>query len=203
MGFEEALVNYMLCEDEVAQLLDVIMDFKIRFIETLAKTMKPDVLFYQDDWGHKTGLLLAPDLWRRLIKPREKLIIDAAHANNILFIHHADCYCEPLARDMAEIGVDIWQGVIPQNDILAIQRATGGKLALVGGIDGPRLDVESATEEDIRKEVRRAVDTYCPAGRFFPGIANGRLFIKRNFAIFKDEMEKYGRKWAMANPIAG
>ncbi len=201
MGFEEALVNYLLYEDEVAELLDVIADFKIRYIEAAAKAMRPDVIFYQDDWGHKTGLLLSPVLWRRLIKPREQKIVEAAHANGMLFIHHADCYCEPLAEDMVEIGVDIWQGVIPQNDILEIQRKTGGKLALIGGIDGPKIDVESAAEEDIRKEVQRAVDTYCPAGRFFPGIAYGRLYVERNFEIFKDEMEKYGREWAIAHPI--
>ena len=67
---------------------------------------------------------------------------------------------------MVEIGVDIWQGVIPQNDIVEIQRITEGKLAMVGGIDGPKIDIENITEEQIRQEVRRAIDTYCPAGGF-------------------------------------
>ena len=65
---------------------------------------------------------------------------------------------------MVEIGIDIWQGVIAQNDIVEIQRITEGKLAMVGGIDGPKIDVENITEEQIRAEVRRAVDTYRPDG---------------------------------------
>ena len=57
-------------------------------------------------------------------------------------------------------------------DMVAIQRITGGKLAMVGGIDGPKIDIENIIEEQIRQEVRRAIDTYCPAGRFYPSIPN-------------------------------
>ena len=54
----------------------------------------------------------------------------------------------------------------------------------------------------IRAEVRRAVDTYCPAGRFYPAIPNGWCFLEWNDKIEKDELKKYGREWALKNPIA-
>ena len=99
------------------------------------------------------------------------------------------------------MGIDIWQGVIPQNDIVEIQRVTEGKLPMIGGIDGPAIDVASITEEGIRAEVRRAIDTYCPAGRFYPAIPNGRCFREWNNAIAQDEMRTYGAAWAKAHPI--
>lgn len=119
----------------------------------------------------------------------------------MIYMHHADCICQPLVTDMVEIGIDIWQGVIAQNDIVEIQRVTEGKLAMVGGIDGPKIDVENITEEQIRAEVRRAVDTYCPAGRFYPAIPNGWCFLEWNDKIEKDELKKYGREWALKHPI--
>ena len=91
---------------------------------------------------------------------------------------------------MVDIGIDIWQGVIAQNDIVAIQEITQGKLAMAGGIDGPKIDIENITEERIRAEVRRAIDTYCPRGRFFPGIPNGRCYLSWNHSICSDEQEK-------------
>ena len=97
--------------------------------------------------------------------------------------------------------VDIWQGVIAQNDIVAIQEITKGKLAMVGGIDGPKIDVADITEEEIRAEVRRAIDTYCPRGRFYPGIPNGICFREWNNSIFMDELKKYGRQYALEHPI--
>ena len=84
--------------------------------------------------------------------------MQAAHDEGIMFIHHADCICQPLVEDMIEIGIDIWQGTIPQNNIVEIQRVTKGKLPMIGGIDGPKIDIEHITEEEIRAEVRRAFD---------------------------------------------
>ena len=117
-------------------------------------------------------------------------------------MHHADCFCQPLVEDMVEIGIDTWQGAIPQNDIVEIQRITKGRLAMVGGVDGPKIDVENITEEEIRQEVRRAIDTYCPGGRFFPGIANGICFREWNNQIYMDELYAYGEAWAKQHPIA-
>lgn len=201
MGFQNALINYMMYEDEMAGLLRVIADFKIAYIKEIAKHMKPDVIFFHDDWGMKTNLLLPPKLWRKLIKPLHREIVQTAHDNDIIFMHHADCFCQPIVEDMVEIGIDIWQGVIPQNDICEIQRVTEGKLALIGGVDGPKIDIENITEQAIREEVRRAFDTYCPAGRFFPSIANGCCFREWNNSIYRDELEKYGRQWAQKHPI--
>lgn len=201
LGLQEALMDYILYPDEMAELLRVIADYKIALIKEMSKHMNPDVIFYHDDWGTKTSLFLPPDLWRRLIKPLHTEIIKTAHDCGMIFMHHADCFCEPLVTDMVEMGVDIWQGVIPQNDIVAIQRVTGGKLALIGGVDGPGIDTESTTEDEVRAEARRVVDTYCPAGRFFPGIAYGVLFQKKNHDIFIDEMKKYGRQWALDHPV--
>lgn len=201
MGFEEGLVNYLMYEDEIAGLLRAIADFKIDFIHTAARELGIDAIFYQDDWGSKANLFLPPALWRRLIKPLHTEIVAAAHEHDILFVHHADCFCEPVASDMVEMGVDIWQGVIPQNDIVKIQKETGGSLPMIGGIDGPAIDLEDISEEAIRAEVRRAIDSYCPGGRFFPGVAYGKLFIGRNQEILEDELKKYGRQWALDHPV--
>ena len=147
------------------------------------------------------GRALPPDVWREIIKPLHTEIVKTAHDCGILFVHHADCICQPLVQDMVEMGIDIWQGVIPQNDIVEIQRVTEGKLAMIGGIDGPAVDIANITEDAIRAEVRRAIDTYCPAGRFYPSIPNGRCFREWNNDIAQDEMKRYGAAWAQAHPI--
>ena len=51
------------------------------------------------------------------------------------------------------------------------------------------------------KEVRRAIDTYCPRGRFYPSIPNGVCFREWNNSIFLDELTKYGRQYAVEHPI--
>ena len=72
---------------------------------------------------------------------------------------------------------------------------------MIRGIDGPKIDIENITEEEIRAEVRRAFDTYCPGGRFYPSIANGCCFRKWNNDIYLDELASYGRKYAQEHQI--
>ena len=36
-------------------------------------------------------------------------------------MHHADSFLEPLVEDMVDLGIDVWQGVLPQNDIVKLQ----------------------------------------------------------------------------------
>ena len=202
MGMETALINYMEYPEEMAALLRVIADYKIKYIRLVAEKIHPDIIFYHDDWGSKQNLFLPPRVWRAIIKPLQKEIADTIHECGMIYIHHADCICQPIVTDMVEIGVDIWQWVIAQNDIVEIQKITEGKLAMIGGIDGPKIDIENITEEEIRGEVRRAIDTYCPAGRFYPGIHNGICFREWNNEIAMDELKKYGKQFAQEHPVA-
>ena len=59
------------------------------------------------------------------------------HDHGVLVMHHADSFLEPIVEDMAEIGVDVWQGVLPENDILKLQKQLDGRMTLMGGIDAP------------------------------------------------------------------
>lgn len=72
---------------------------------------------------------------------------------------------------------------------------------MVGGIDGPKVDIENITEEAIREEVRRAIDTYCQGGRFYPSIPNGVCYREWNNSIVMDELAIYGKEYAEKHPI--
>ena len=160
MGMEEAFCAYLEEPEAMFEMLTAIADYKKRAIKEAARRLKPDVIFFQDDWGSKQNLFLPPDTWREMIKPLQTEIAQVIHECGMIYVHHADCICEPIAEDMVDIGIDIWQGVIPQNDIVAIQEKTGGRLAMIGGIDGPAIDNPDTPEEAIVAEVLRCVDTY-------------------------------------------
>ena len=201
MGMQEALMAYLEYPDEMYEMLGVIKEYKIAYIEEMARQVHPDIIFYHDDWGSKQNLFLPPDIWREIIKPHQREIAGAIHDNGMIYMHHADCICQPIVEDMVEIGIDIWQGAIAQNDIVKIQEITKGQLAMVGGIDGPKIDVQGISDDAIRSEVRRAFDTYCPAGRFFPSIPNGVCFIEHNNQVYREELKRYGRIWAKKHPV--
>lgn len=201
MGMEDAFCAYLEDPELMTEMLSAIADFKIAAIQEAYEQIHPDIVYFHDDWGSKQNLFLPPDTWREVIKPLHTKIIEATHDLGMMFIHHADCICEPIVEDMVEMGIDAWQGVIPQNDIVRIQQITQGKLPMIGGIDSAAIDVETATDDDIRAEVRRAIDEYCPAGRFFPALSS-HLFTPGKEQVAVAELNSYGRQWAQEHPVA-
>jgi hypothetical protein len=193
MGFEDALCNYLVNQESMHELLEAMADWKIGHLERIIDNLKPDVVHYHDDWGNKASLFLPPDVWRTMIKPHHRRIVDAVKRRGLIFMHHADCVCEPIAEDMADMGIDIWQGVVPQNNILAIQKKLGGRMALMGGIDAQIIDTPDWDEREIRREVRRCIDTYCPNGRFIPCIPNIAPLFGEVEKIYLDELTSYGK----------
>jgi hypothetical protein len=188
LGFESLMVAFYENPDELRELLGAICDAKLAIFAELWEHYKPDFIHSHDDWGLKTSLYTSADMWREFIKPLYQRFYGAIKAKGVRISHHADCYCAPLVLDMVELGIDIWQGVTPQNDIPAIQRCVAGKLALMGGIDSSVVDKVGATEQEIRGEVRRCLGEYCPGGYFIPCVTSEMAFTPGVQDIVDDEI---------------
>ena len=65
--------------------------------------------------------------------------------------NHADSYLVPIVEDMAEIGIQVWQGVLPENDIPALQQKLHGRLVLMGGMGAAIDRTDAAPEEQLRR----------------------------------------------------
>lgn len=192
MGFEDTLMNLLLEPEAVHELLDYITEFKLKYAKALIENLHPDVILFHDDWGSKTSLFMQPDTWREFFKPRYEKIFGYIKSQGVIIVHHSDSFCQPIAKDMIDIGMDVWQGVLPQNDIPAIQKETEGKLILMGGIDAAIIDTADWNEETIRTEVQRACAAYAPGGSFIPCLTyggEGSIYPEVN-GIIMDEVRK-------------
>jgi hypothetical protein len=197
MGFEDALTGMLLEPEAYAELCDAILETRLCIAEALIDRLKPDAVLSHDDWGMKTSLFMSPEAWREFFKPRYKILYDYFHSRGVLVIHHADSFLEPIVPDMVEIGVDVWQGTLPQNDILRLQKELGGRMTLMGGLDSASLDRPDSTEEEIRAEARRACETYGPGGHFIPCSTYGGpgdTIHSHIDPIVSDEIERYNRE---------
>lgn len=193
MGFEDALVAFMTEPEAMGELLDVLTEYKLEYLKLLIDHIQPDMIHIHDDWGTKKSLFMSPDTWRDLLKPRWAKIYDYMHSRGVIVQHHADCVCAPIVEDMAEIGVDVWQGIIPQNDIAAVQKVLNGRMALEGGLDCTPFDYPGGwNEPQVRQFVRSVCDDYARAGCFVPAVPNGRPLTPGIHEIIVDELNTYG-----------
>ena len=172
MGFENTLTALYEHPDEMHRLIDYITDYRLGYVKLLIDNLHPDVIFSHDDWGTKDALFMHPDMWRAFFKEPYRRFYGYIRSRGCIAIHHADSYLVPIVDDMAEIGIQAWQGVLPENDIPALQRHLQGKLVLMGGI-GAAIDRSDATAEEVCDYTRRTLRACCPGGHFIPSITYG------------------------------
>jgi hypothetical protein len=196
MGFEDALMNYLLEPDAMFELLSAYTDWKIKGAGLAIDEMRPDIIVNFDDWGNKTQLFLPPRVWREILKPLNKRFFDYIKSRGVIVMNHCDCHAEEICEDMAEIGMDIWQGPTPENDIPEVIKRTGGKLFLLGGIDMSAIDFPGAGEELIRAHIRSTFDKYVPCGYFLPCFTSWLPVNPHVASIGRDEMNRYGNLMA-------
>ncbi|NLM84428.1 MAG: uroporphyrinogen decarboxylase (URO-D) [Clostridiales bacterium] len=196
MGFEDMFINFMTEEEAMMELCDAIGDYRLKCAKLLIEYARPDVIHSHDDWGSKQNLFISPDLWRKFIKPQYEKIYGYIHEQGVIIEHHADSFCEQIVEDMVELHIDVWQGVLPQNDIVKLQKQLDGRMALMGGIDAAIVDRADSTEEEIRAETRRVLETYCPQGHFIPCITYGGpgTIYPQGDKFINDEIDRYNKE---------
>ncbi|MBQ8929886.1 MAG: uroporphyrinogen decarboxylase (URO-D) [Oscillospiraceae bacterium] len=173
MGFEDTFLNIMLEEEAFADLEAAIGEYRYNGMKLMTDAVHPDIMLSHDDWGSKTNLFMRPDQWREFINPNYEKAYNYMHDAGVIIMHHSDSFCEPIVEDMIDLHIDIWQGVLPQNDIPRISKEIDGRMCLMGGIDAAIVDRADSTEEEIRAEVRRVCDEYGTLGHFIPCITYG------------------------------
>lgn len=197
MTFEDVLI-YMYEEPEAMyDLFGALTDWKIKACELIIDNLQPDMIHSHDDWGSLTSLFFAPAKFRELLKPHYARLYGYIKSRGVLVQHHADSQCMGIENDMVELGIDMWQGVLPTNDIVQIQKNTGGKMLLLGGLDQTIIDRDRSevTEDVIRAEVRRAIDTYAPGGAYLPCISSLECVNAWVTPVVIDECNRYGAEW--------
>ena len=195
MTFEDTLVNMYEEPEAMNEFFGAYCDWKLKVAEALCDNLDFDVIHSHDDWGSKTAMFFSIDKFRELLKPHYKRLYDYYHKRGKIVQHHCDCYATDVAPELVDLGVEMWQGVLPSNDIKRIQRETQGKLLLMGGLDQGLIDQADVTEAAVRAEVRRAIDEYCPGGGFVPCIGSLECLNAWVTPIVIDECNKYGAEW--------
>ncbi len=163
-GMEQAL------EDLVARpgLAESILE-RIHFIhESLIRRILAkvgaciDFVYVAEDLGTQESLMMSPQLFRKLLKPRLARMIDVVHSSGVRVFHHDDGAIRPLIPDLIEIGVDIlnpiqWRCRGMEREGLA--RDFGPSLIFHGGIDNQRT-LPFGTAGQVRREVAENISIF-------------------------------------------
>jgi uroporphyrinogen decarboxylase len=155
-GFETTLMDCAAEEDFYAELLDRFTDLSVVLIEACAD-IPADGIFMGDDWGDQRGILIGPERWRKLFKPRYARIFQAIHDQDKLALVHCCGSSADIQGDLIEIGLDVLESVQPEAGGMnpyELKQQWGDRITYWGCL-GSQSTIPFGTPDGIRDEIRR------------------------------------------------
>ncbi|MCK4750527.1 MAG: hypothetical protein KAT15_25895 [Bacteroidales bacterium] len=163
VGLEKLLMDMMLEAGYVSALFDRVLEINVEIGKQLIG-LGADIIWPGDDFGTQTGMLIDPDTWRKIFKPRIKLMFEEFRKINpdIKIAWHSCGSILPIIPDFIEIGLDILNPLQPRAsgmDAEFLKNTYGNDLVFLGGIDIQEL-LPNRTPEEIVEEVVRLTGIY-------------------------------------------
>ena len=154
-GMESLLLDVALHPAFVEDLLQHLADRILRTLSFIAENCEFEAIAVSDDYGAQRGMLLSPERWRSLVRPRLAQVYELAKERGCTVFHHSCGDIEPIVGDLIDIGLDILHPIQPEAmDILQLKREFGTRLTFCGGLPTQTLLVQG-TPDQVRDEVRR------------------------------------------------
>jgi len=153
-GFENALVDAVAEPDFYEEMIDGLMELYLAFVAYTVE-LPIDGILFGDDWGDQRGIILGPERWRKLIKPRWAKIYRAVHDAGKITMHHSCGSVADIMPDIIEMGMDVLESVQPEPagmNPYELKRQWGEKITFWGGL-GSQSTIPFGTPEEIKAEV--------------------------------------------------
>jgi len=190
-GYERMLMDLALNEELVERILEIPYRYHLTAAKKLAQ-MGVDMIWIGDDVGTQRAMLISPDQWRCIFKPRMANFISTLKKinPNLKVAYHCDGNLIPIIPDLIEIGLDVLNPIQPASmDPAKIKKDFGDKLCFWGTLDEQHT-LPFGTAKDVENQVKERLKTI---GK------NGGLILGPTHHVQLDTpMENF---WAMVNTI--
>ncbi|MBN1349081.1 hypothetical protein JXJ21_06720 [candidate division KSB1 bacterium] len=167
-GLENTWMDIYDVPEKLGKLIDILVDMNLYAIERFAR-IEADGYIIGDDWGLQNRLMIQPDAWREIWKPRYARIFNAAHAAGMLTFLHSCGHIVDILDDLIEIGLDVIH--MDQQENMGLEllgKRFGGRLTFYSPVDIQNTMV-NGTLDEIRAYCRQMVTHLGrPGGGFIP-----------------------------------
>jgi uroporphyrinogen decarboxylase len=185
----------------VAGVLDGLTEYYTELGKNAVK-LGVDMIRVGDDVGAQQSMMLSPELWRELAKPRFESMFNAFRKENsdlYIKLHSCGDY-SPIIPDEIELGVDLSGLMQPtggNKDQAGIKKKYGNDIALIGGFDVQRL-LPRGQVEDVREGVFNVMKNLAVGGGYIFSPSHYILAdvpIQNIFAMFEAQKDfgTYGK----------
>lgn len=119
------------------------------------------------DYGTNTGPFMSSDIFRAYVLPVVEAYVRVVHDAGLIFLHHACGNNQGLMEMLVEAGVDVYQSIQPEMDIIAMKRRYGSRITLWGGVSSG--DLITGRPDQIAAAAARYLAECKPGGGYIFG----------------------------------
>lgn len=160
---DEAIIAMVEEEECILELFDAIADYKIKLLSKVFEHYAPiDYIIYGDDWGTQRSGFFSNEMFKRMIYPSTKKIMQYVKSQGKFIELHSCGLNEQYVPFFKDMGIDLWTPQ-PINNFEYLKNNFGAELSFCFNIAG--LDKPGLTEQEARKIIRDFVDKYAEGGR--------------------------------------
>lgn len=154
-GIENHLMWLAIYPDELNELYRRQAEWTVKFADHCID-MGIDMIHISDDWGAQKDLMFSPELWKRIVYPHLKKVVDHVHARGCLCSLHSDGCVMKVADDLAEIGIDCihpWQERAGMSYDTYLEKYAD-RFAILGGVC-VQYAIGLMPRDELEAEIRR------------------------------------------------
>ena len=154
-GIENHLMWLALYPDELNELYRRQAEWTVRFADHCID-LGIDMIHISDDWGAQKDLMFSPTLWREIIYPHMKRVVDHVHERGALCSLHSDGCVMKVADGIADLGLDVvhpWQERAGMSYDTYLEKYAD-TFAILGGVC-VQYAIGLMPREELEAEIRR------------------------------------------------
>lgn len=202
MGYEDFFKKSIKKPEVIRYLLDKVLEYEIAHWDMLLDEVGKyaTVAVLSDDLGSQISPIMKPSVYRDLIKPAHKKIVDfiKSKCDGIKIVYHCDGAITEFLPDMIEIGYDAWNPVQVSakgmDDTAHLKKTVGDKISFWGTACDSQGTLSRGTVEEVREEVKRRICDLAPGGGLvLSSIHNIQRDVPlENMVAFYDALYEFG-----------
>lgn len=156
VGMEKLLIDMMMETEYVIPLFEACAEFQTQIgLQLIERGV--DAIWFGDDFGTQTSLIIPPETFHTQLKPIYKRMIDRFKEAkpDIIAILHCDGAVADLLDDIREIGFEVFNPVqpgVPGHLPQDMKSGFGDKFAFWGAIDQQDL-LPNGTDDELEKDI--------------------------------------------------
>jgi uroporphyrinogen decarboxylase len=141
----------------LCELIDTLVDMNLAAIEKYAAA-DFDGYIWPDDWGLQDSLMISPEKWRQIWKPRYRRVFEAIHEAGMLSFLHSCGYIIDILEDLIEVGLDVIQMDQQENMGLELLGSRfAGRITFYSPVD-IQATMANGTLDEIRQYCRKMAE---------------------------------------------